>query len=264
MKVAYFGDGNSHTRAAADFLYPTAEKFGFPTVSKTVAAFEDGSIDVAVLPIENSGGGTVADTLDALYRHNLFITADVFLPIRHALIGLKGCKIGDIQTVYSHPQALIQCERFLSERLPNARQAAALSTSDALVSVDSLIYAAIARQPGAGQEVLIGDIQDEKDNTTRFITLSRTAARRGSKVSLAFSVAHKTGALIDALGALKAHGLNLTKLESRPDRQNAFSYWFYLEFGLQNASLTDIMTALGKNADAIKLLGVYDTTEYKE
>ncbi|MDE6398403.1 MAG: hypothetical protein K2L51_03690, partial [Clostridiales bacterium] len=158
MKISYFGDQRSHTYAAAlDYLREAgisgAQDSGYDTVYETLQAVVNGKCDIAIVPMENSLEGTVTATADALSELELYIVGEVVLPIRQNLIVKKGVTLADIQTVYSHPQALAQCRNTLRALLPKAKTEAVAYTSAALAKLNEH-SAEIARAPEKSQTFL--------------------------------------------------------------------------------------------------------------
>lgn len=259
MKVGYFGDENSHTYACALDNYSEAELIGYKSVSDAAVAVEQGLIDGAVVPIENSVGGTVGDTLDAIKNSGVYITAQYYRAISHSLIGLKGTKKSDIKRIYSHPQAISQCDKYLKANFPDALILPVASTSEALKIISTPDEAAIARAPKENQTVLDSDVEDDKNNTTRFVFLRNAPVFEGENVSVMFDTRHRPGELLKMLNVLAGFNLNMHKLESRPSRNGVFKYWFYVEFDcrLNKSELMQVMSKLKAGAGFIKFAGMY-------
>ena len=192
---------------------------------------------LGVVAVENSLGGGVNDVMDAiLASKTLFVCGEVVVPIQHCLIAAPGARLQDIVVVMSHPQALAQCHDFLHTRLPSARLDASLST---VAAVEEAL-----RTPGAGAiaakraaelhggNILAESIQDEDNDKTRFFVLAHTdAAPTGDdKTSIAFTVADKPGSLVSVMRHLADRGLNLTRIESRPSREQLGKYVFLIDF----------------------------------
>lgn len=271
MNIAYFGDQRSHTYAAAlDYLREAgisgAQDSGYATVFETLRAVQDGKCDVGVVPIENSLEGTVTATVDALGELDLYIVSEVVVPIRQSLIVQKGVRLDDVQTVYSHPQALAQCRKTLRELLPKAKTEAVAYTSAALAKLDER-SAAIARAPETGQVVLREDIADEPNNCTRFIALSKTCDREkgNGKVSILFATRNEAGALADVLRVLKDHRLNMTKIESRPSKKCMGQYVFYVDFLFNDSDevLDRVEQEIRAHTEFYRFLGRYGEKQAK-
>src|SRR4051812_37660793 len=202
-------------------------------------AVQEGEVDQAVVPIENSLEGSVTTTLDALAGEaaDVRIVAEVVLPISHSLIAGDGVALGDVERVLSHPQALAQCARFLRERLPGARTEVSGSTAEAvrLAAGSDEPLAAIGTALAAelyGGTILESAIEDRPDNLTRFVWLARTgvaAHRAPDKTSVVFWGFNdeSPGALVAVLRELADRGVNLTKIESRPRRGEVGGHIFF-------------------------------------
>ena len=239
MRISHLGPTGTYTEAAARRFSADADLLPVATVSAAIQAVRDGEADAAVCAMENSIEGSVSiETMDLLISPNfdLRVCGEVVLAIQHHLVGAPGINAAGATRVYSHPQALAQCRRRISELAPNAQPVAALSTAGA-------VEASIA-EPGAlavgseyaaelyGATIYARDIGDERDNETRFVVLSRedTDPTGDDKTSLAFTTAHdRPGSLVEVLQLFAAHGLNLTRIESRPTRRQLGTYVFFCD-----------------------------------
>lgn len=258
MKIGYFGDEFSHTYACAKEQFSAETLIGYPTVSKAIEAVEKGVIDGAVLPIENSVGGAVADTLDALNRYEVFVNAQYTCPISQSLISFEGAKKENLKRIYSHPQALAQCEDYIKANCPKAKVYPVGNTSEALQIIRTCEEGAIARAPLDNQVTLEEDIEDNKQNATKFVLVKRSPSFDGDTVSIIFDVRHRPGALLNLLGVLAEFNLNMNKIESRPTR-DGFKYWFYVEFRCDGGKdkLMEVLSRLSEHAERIKFVGFY-------
>ena len=258
-KIAYFGDESSFTYACAIENYRGNEMVGYATIFSAVEAVHLGLVDGALVPIENSVGGTVGETIDALRLHKVYITAQHLLPVRHSLITVKGAEKSKIKRVYSHYQALSQCEKYLKSELPQATLMPVSSTSEALKVLSKSDEAAIARLPLPGQTVLESGIEDNKHNVTRFVYLERTPSFNGQSVSVTFDTPNRPGALLKVLLVFEELGINMHKLESRPARDGEFHYWFYVEFGSDGdeKAIMEVIEKLRERTERMRFLGNY-------
>lgn len=263
MKIGYFGDESSHTYACALKNFPSDRLTGFQSIAAAAEAVEQGRMDGAVVPIENSVGGTVGDALDAIKNYGVYITAQYFMGISHSLIGLPGASKNGIKRIYSHPQALSQCDEYLKRFFPDALKIPVASTSAALKTLKSEDEAAVARSALPGQTVLDSEIEDVKSNTTRFVLIKSAPVFRGENVSVMFDTRHRPGELLKALNVLAGYDLNMHKLESRPSRDGVFRYWFYVEFDcrLDKEQLMAVMHKLEGAAGFIKFAGMYSSAD---
>jgi prephenate dehydratase len=247
MRVAYQGVPGAFSEAAAISLFPPAEPAPRDTFADVFDALESGSVDAAVVPVENSQAGSVVDVYDLLRRHRgARIVAEAMLRVRHHLLGVPGTRIESVRVARSHPQALAQVEEYLRER--SIRPVVAFDTAGAAAEVAQLrdgTVAAVASGRAAeryGLVVLARSIETASDNMTRFFALARaddaTVAQRipgalrsgGPKTSLAYATANVPGALVRSLQPFATAGLQLTKIESRPSQAQPWDYVFYLDF----------------------------------
>ncbi len=263
MRIAYFGDENSHTYAAAKYSFEDGENLftGCKTIRECFEAVESGRADVAVTPLENSVEGTVRDTLDALNSFAVYIHRVVNMPIRQALVAFRGAAREDIKTIYSHYQALSQCKNYLAKNFPQVEIIAAGSTSEALKKVTGKEIAAIARKSGgAYTTVLEKEIEDHKSNETRFAVIGKMPQFEGSKCSVIFDTADKPGALLSVLNELYRKNVNMTKLESRPKGDKLGRYVFLTDFDFDGSKeeLTALLAELSAKTNFLKFLGKYN------
>jgi prephenate dehydratase len=263
MRVAYQGVPGAFSEATARALFPNAEAMSRETFADVFEALERGEADAAVVPVENSYAGAVADVYDLLRRHSSCrIVGEALLRVRHHLLGVRGAKLIEVRSARSHPQALAQVEPFLREH--GIRAVVASDTAGAAEEVARLSdrrVAAVASRGAAeryGLDVLAASIESAPDNMTRFFAVTTAEApavtaaipdalRSGEpKTSLAYATANVPGALVRSLEPFAAKGVQLTKIESRPSREAAWDYVFYLDF------LGD--AALGPAAEALALM----------
>ena len=265
MKIAYFGDGNSHTFAAARALYgDEAEFIGFETVRDVIYSLGDKS-DIAVVPVENSVEGYVNETLDCLLTESVYIAGEAVMPIHQSLVVYKGARAEDIEVIYSHPQALSQCRKYLTENFPHATLTAARSTSDGLKKIDGKAVAAIARNSaGEHTEILRANIEDYDSNTTRFLALKKSPSFGGENCSIVFDTANEPGALVNVLNSIARAGLNMTKIQSRPAKTKLGRYLFFVDFtfGGDKEELMRFLATLQGETEMLKFLGKYKSREF--
>lgn len=231
----------------------------------------EGRADYAVLPIENSTAGIVADIYDLLTEYALYIVGEQIIPVEHVLLGLPGSQIEEIQTVFSHPQGLAQCKKYL-ESHENWKKAAAENTAGAakkiLENQDRTQAAIASRQAGDmfGLSVLEEQICDSGQNVTRFIIVGREAVfvKNAGKVSVCFEQPHETGSLYDMLSHIIYNGLNMTKIESRPIPEKNWEYRFFVDFegNLKDGAVKNALRGLEAESRRMRILGNYEL--YKE
>ena len=239
--------------------------------AEVVAAVVSGAADGAVLPIENSLHGSVAEHYDLLLENSLRIDAEGLLRVEHNVIAAPGVALADVRVLLSHPVALSQCRRFLAGS--QAKAAPFFDTAGAVrhvVEAKLPDTAAIAPRLAAeiyGGVVLLPNVEDHAENITRFHLLRRADAPRlaaaGSdysedKLSLAFRVEHRPGALVQALEALAQAGANLTKIESRPVPGRPWEYVFFVDLRFTNKAMAEaVLQTLQTHCSMLKELGRY-------
>ncbi len=233
-------------------------------------SLSSGVADAAVLPIENSLHGAVADHYDLLLEHDVRIVAEAELRIHHALIGLPGAQQGSLRRVLSHPVALSQCRRFFRQH-PHLQATPAYDTAGSVKEVlarGDETSAAIAAPYAAeihGGQILQSSLEDDPQNFTRFLHLKRTQNAQDpppvgsdSKMSLAFSIPHRPGSLVGVLQRLASAGADLTRIESRPVPGKPWEYVFFLDLRVSNnAASSMVENMLKQECSMVKLLGVY-------
>ncbi len=266
-RVAYLGPPGTFTEEAALRYRANADLIAFPTEAAVVSAVESGEVDEGVLAVENSLEGSVTPTIDALIHDSqLSIKGEVVLPIEHCLIARAGTKTKEITVIRAHPQALNQCRRFIQTRFPDARQEASLSNAAAVQEVLRIEGgAAIASARAAqlhGAQVLERGIADNLHNKTRFVVLAQSDGEPSGrdKTSIAFTVAHdQPGTLVDVLHEFSDRAINLTKIESRPSREELGIYIFLVDFDghRENAAVAEALGAVQAKAQFFRILGSY-------
>ena len=267
MKIAIQGEPGSFSHEAAIKLVADAEIVPFSLSAEVFAALAGGAVDAAVIPIENSLAGSVAEHFDLLLTHDVKVERETLLRIRHNLIAISGTSIGEIERIFSHPVALAQCRRFLAGH-PKME---AIAFYDTAGSVKQLVHlrdrhaAAIASKAAAhyyGASILQADIEDNPENFTRFFLVKRAKDAvidpLSTKMSLAFSVVNRPGSLVAALAELSALGTNLTKIESRPVHGRPWEYIFYVDCQIGSSDEgSRAVQALGPHCAMVKELGRY-------
>ncbi len=238
LKIAYLGPEGSFTHQA------TLKKFGhsltlipYFDISSVFKAVQKNHATYGVLPIENSIAGKVTHTLDSLLDYNLYIYSEVHLSIHHCLLGLTQ-DLNKIKTVYTHPQAQMQCKKWLLKNLPNAECLEASSTSRAAEIVSKEqdeSKAAIASCVSAdvyNLHLIKDGIEDMSENYTRFVIISKETAKPSAKnrTSIIINLLHQPGSLHKVLDLMEKVKVNLTSIESRPSNNKRWNYIFYIDF----------------------------------
>jgi len=266
-KVGYLGPPGTFAEEAALRHDPTATLVPLPSNGAVVAGVASGDTDEGVAPVENSLEGAVNETLDTLIQsERVFVRGELVLAIEHCLIAAPGARMEDVRLVMSHPQALAQCRAFLERHCPGARLEAALSTAAAVeTALRTPGAAAIGTRRAAqllGGALLAEAIQDVAHNKTRFLVLGRSDAQPtgDDKTSIAFTVAHdRPGTLMAVLRELADRQINLTRIESRPTRQDLGIYVFLVDFQghREQPVVAEALRAVEEQAFYFRVLGSY-------
>jgi prephenate dehydratase len=266
MKIAYQGEPGAFSEAAARRVDPEAQLIpskSFEEVFDTVAA--DPGI-WGILPFENSIGGSIHRNYDLLLSHELPIVGEVELPVVHHLLALPGATLAGLRRVYSHPQGLAQCERFL-RTLTNVDIIATYDTAGSAKMVadaglkDAGAIASVRAGEVFGLTSLAASVQDFDDNITRFLVIGHKPVRNvvPDKTSIVFTLPNEPGSLFKALSVFALRGIDLTKLESRPIQGRPWEYLFYVDLAVARDEVTcsRALAHLGEFAPMLRTLGTY-------
>lgn len=265
ISVAYLGPPGTFTHMAALGSFGLAARYvEATTIAAVFDAVTRGNASFGIVPIENSTEGGVTFTLDCLLDSDVRIRGEIVLDVNQCLVG-RHDDISRIQRVYSHPQALAQCRRWLGENLPTAQLVVSPSTSTAAreAAADDEATAVASRLAAElhGLSVIRERIQDRPQNATRFVLLAETDAppSGNDKTSLVFSTAHERGALKRALDIFDQEGLNLTRIESRPGGDRMWEYVFFtdLEGHRTDPPVARALELLAGHCGMVKVLGSY-------
>ncbi|MDR2624361.1 MAG: prephenate dehydratase [Methanobrevibacter sp.] len=260
--IAFLGPKGTFTHEVASFLGENL--FSYCSIPSVLKAVENGECDLGVVPIENSIEGPVGITLDLLVHSKLYIQGEIVLPISHNLITKRDCEIHDIKYVYSHPQALAQCQSYLENR--GLKPLFTLSTAAAVKLVvernDSAAIGTLKAAQLYDLNILDKNIQDTDNNKTRFIILSKDFGLKSenNKTSILFETYQDSpGELYHILGFFANNNINLTKIESRPSKEGLGKYIFFLDFeGHKNDKVVkDILDKTRTKTSIMKVLGSY-------
>ncbi len=268
LRVAFQGERGAYSEAAAvSYFKEPIETIPYPTFYEVLGSTEFGKSDCAVLPVENSLEGSVGESYDLLLTTKLKVVGEIYHRIRHCLIGLSN--LGKIDTVYSHPQALGQCRKFIQEN-----HLKTIPTYDTAGSVKILLeinlenVACIASKRAAeiySVPIIKEGIEDNTNNFTRFLVLANQNRERttNNKTSIIFSIKHHPGALFNILEKFNINKINLTKIESRPTKTTPWEYNFYADFeGHQSDNnIRETIDMIKPNTIFLKILGSYPRAE---
>ena len=243
------------------------ESFHVDLWRDAMEAISTGKADYAVLPIENSLAGSIEENFDLLSEYNVAIIGEQILKVDHALLGIKGSKIQDIKTVYSHPKAIAQCENYIRNYhidwdVKNLRNTA--MSAQKIHDDGDKTQAAIGSKYNAvlyDLDILEESIQDDKNNETRFIIVSKDKKYRktANKISICLEISHQPGSLYRILSNLIFNGINMNRIESRPIKGVNWQYRFFIDMdgNLDDEAVRNALTGLKEECVSIRVLGNY-------
>jgi len=263
-RVSFQGERGAYSEAASvSFFGNEIEAIPCFTFADVLKNTENGNSDYSILPIENSLEGSVGESNDLLLSTELNVIGEIYHRIHHCLIGTGS--IGDIDTVYSHPQALGQCRKFIQEN--SLKTIPSYDTAGSVKIIKNLNknnVACIASKNAAeifGVPIIKEGVEDNANNYTRFLVFSKENNDKtdNSKTSIIFSVKHEAGALYQIINEFYQHKINLTKIESRPNKNTPWEYNFYVDFEGQqdDPSIKDVLEKLRNHSTFLKILGSY-------
>jgi len=267
-RIAFQGEPGAYSEEALFLLAPDAQSQPYREFRDVAQAVLERRAELGLLPIENSLVGSIATNFDLIAESALAIVGEVVSAVHHCLLGVPGAQRAALRRVLSHPVALAQCERFLRE-LSGVEVVAFYDTAGAAAEVARRKDTSLGAVAGVlaarryGLEVLAERIEDEPHNQTRFLLVARDAtpppADVPAKTTLRLKLPHRPGTLARALAPFADAGLNLTKLESRPDRSTPWEYLFYLDVEGRAAepAMRSALAALATQGAVITVLGEY-------
>ncbi len=269
-RVVFAGVRGAYGQQAMDGYFGTdVDSYNVPTFKEAMDEVAGGRAQYGVLPIENSSTGIITDVYDLLASRDIYVVGVHDIKVEHALLGLPGTSLDDITTVYSHPQGLMQCRRFLRDKAWNevSMENTAIAAKKVLEDGDrhQAAIASVRAAEAHGLEVLVQEINDINDNTTRFIIIHnrRRFKPQANKISICFQVPHESGSLYSILSHFIFNGLNMSKIESRPIRGQKFQYRFFIDFdgNLADKAVINAMTGIRAESINFKILGNYEGIE---
>ena len=270
LRISYLGPAGTFTEQAAVLVAgenARADFIPFPSITASAEAVAHRDVDVAVVPFENSLAGAVGETHDLIiHQLDLFIVNELIIPIEHCLIVAPDADISEIRVIYSHPQALGQCQRYLSRRFPNARTEATLSTAQAVtraVEIGDQVAAIAPRRAAVlhDAQILEIGIEDDHRNATRFVVLAHSdhEPTGDDRTTMLFSTANRPGALLRVLQHFADADINLTRIESRPARERLGSYLFLIDCDghRTDPALANALERLEPELERLRIIGSY-------
>jgi chorismate mutase/prephenate dehydratase len=265
LKVGYLGpEGTFSQQAVFKHFGHSAKGFPLDSIAEVFDEVADGRADFGVVPVENSGQGTIQSTLDLFLGSPLKICGEIELHVHQYLLS-RGGHLEDIERVMSHPQSLAQCRGWLRQNLPKVEWQAVTSNAEAARRARKADdAAAIAGESAAhvyGLQIVAGPIEDRVDNTTRFLVLGRALfpPSGNDRTSLLVFVRDQPGALFHVLEPLARHGISMNRIESRPAHTGKWQYAFFIDISghVQESPLADALAELGDFAAQVRILGSY-------
>lgn len=267
-KVGYQGTNGTYSEIAAlkFFEGEEIERIGYRNFVDIVNDVSVGKLDYAVLPVENTTTGVISRSYDLFKDNNIYAIGEIDIPIKEDLIVIPGTKIEEIKEVYSHPEALSQCQSFFDTH----PQIKAIPFQDTAKSVEfvknsndkskAALGSWLAREY-YGLESLESEIQDSDVNMTRFLIVTKDAVvnKEANKISMVLVLKHRPGSLYNLLGILSKSGINILKLESRPIRGKVFEYMFYIDFegNVNDRKMKEVLKEIELHCAESKVLGNY-------
>ena len=235
LRIGYLGPGGSFSHTAAMLKF--GQSVEYEPLADIKSIFDEvskGHCDLGVVPVENTTGGGVVETLDAFTTTDVKVCAEVLMAIHHSL--MANCSLDEIKTIYSKPEVFAQCRNWLSATVKDVQTVPVASTAKAaqMAAVEpnaAAIGSTIAAEL-YGLKIIFENIEDITNNITRFLVVSREDAKPTceDKTAILFSTAHKAGALADVLDVFKKYDINLTNIESRPSKKRQWEYYFFVDF----------------------------------
>ena len=266
-KIVFQGIEGAYTELALkQYFGENADSYHVDTWRDAMEALKNGEADYAVLPIENSSAGIVSENYDLMVEYDNYIVGEQIIRIDHALLGLPEARIEDITDIYSHPQALMQCSKYLEDNrnwekhsMKNTAMSAQKIKEDGQTGKAAIASALTADIYGL--KVLDRAIQNNKNNYTRFIivTNQKIFEKRANKISISFEIPHKSGSLYHKLSHFIYNGINMNKIESRPVQGKAWEYRFFVDIdgNLNDAAVQNALRGLKEETIQLKVLGNY-------
>lgn len=266
--IGFQGEHGAYSEIAAKIFEKDAAYLPFNDFADVFEQVESGNLDYGIVPVQNSLGGVIAEVNDLLITKNLKVVAEINLQVHHCLLTLPETDYRDIKVAYSHPQALSQCRQFLRRNKIEAKEFYdTAGAAEMLFKEKPRATAAIASKLAAEMynlEIIKENIEDYKSNTTRFIIIAKKLnTEDGDKCSTIFSTKHKEGALFNVLKIFAENKINLTRIESRPIRENQGEYAFFLDFkgSDKDEKVKRVLEEVKKETTMFKFLGCYKEAE---
>ena len=265
--ISFQGERGAYSEAAAKSFFDEIETIPFTTFAEVLENTSKGNSEYSILPVENSLEGSVGESYDLLYSTSLNVIGEIYHRVEHCLIGIG--KLEDVDTVYSHPQALGQCRKFIEEH--NMKTIPAYDTAGSVKIVKELNKkncACIASKTSSliyNMPIMSENIANNSNNYTRFLILSKKESTQteNDKTSIIFSIKHEPGSLFRIIENFHKNNVNLTKIESRPTKSNTWEYNFYVDFegNAKNPKILEMLEKIKQESLFMKVLGSYHSAK---
>ncbi len=265
--ISFQGERGAYSEAAAKSFFDNIETIPFATFAEILESTSKGNSEYSILPVENSLEGSVGESYDLLYSTSLNVTGEIYHRVEHCLIGIG--KLEDVDTVYSHPQALGQCRKFIEKH--NMRTIPAYDTAGSVKIIKELNKkncACIASKTSSSiynMPIISENIANNSNNYTRFLILSKKESTQteNDKTSIIFSIKHEPGSLFRIIENFHKNNVNLTKIESRPTKSNTWEYNFYVDFegNAKNSKILEMLEKIKQESLFMKVLGSYPSAK---
>ena len=265
--ISFQGERGAYSEAAAKSFFDEIETIPFATFAEVLENTSKGNSEYSILPVENSLEGSVGESYDLLYSTSLNVIGEIYHRVEHCLIGIG--KLEDVDTVYSHPQALGQCRKFIEEH--NMKTIPAYDTAGSVKIVKELNKkncACIASKTSSSiynMPIMSENIANNSNNYTRFLILSKKKSTQteNDKTSIIFSIKHEPGSLFRIIENFHKNNVNLTKIESRPTKSNTWEYNFYVDFegNAKNPKILEMLEKIKQESLFMKVLGSYHSAK---
>ncbi|QUC64426.1 prephenate dehydratase [Nitrosopumilus sp. K4] len=263
-RVSFQGERGAYSEAAAkSFFDEEIETVPLATFAEVLESTKNNKTDFSILPVENSIEGSVGESYDLLFSTELNVVGEYYHRIEHCLIG--NGKLEEIDTVYSHPQALGQCRNFIEghkmKTVPTYDTAGSVKIIKDIGTNNIACIASKMASDLYNMPIISDRIANNLNNYTRFLILSKQQKKETGrdKTSIIFSIKHEPGSLFRIIESIHSHNVNLTKIESRPNKTNAWEYNFYVDFEghVDNSIISEMIEKIKKNTLFLKILGSY-------
>jgi prephenate dehydratase len=265
--ISFQGERGAYSEAAAKSFFDEIETIPFATFAEVLENTSKGNSEYSILPVENSLEGSVGESYDLLYSTSLNIIGEIYHRVEHCLIGIG--KLEDVDTVYSHPQALGQCRKFIEEHhmktIPTYDTAGSVKIVKELNKKNCACIASKTSSLIYNMPIMSENIANNSNNYTRFLILSKKESTQteNDKTSIIFSIKHEPGSLFRIIENFHKNNVNLTKIESRPTKSNTWEYNFYVDFegNKENPKILEMLEKIKQESLFMKVLGSYHSAK---